>query len=109
MWHRPLLVGLGVLLVLAGAALVAAGFTRPPMTTIDPPAAVSAGAQMLEDGEESSRGPGWALAGGLALAAGFAAIGIGVGRWGKPRPPLGEADFTGPGEVRDHRRVPPTV
>lgn len=42
-----------------------------------------------------STGVGWAVVGGLALAGGFAAIGIGLGNWRRPRK-VGHPADTGP-------------
>lgn len=108
MLQRPLLVGLGALLVLLGGYLLFTGFPRPSLPEDETVAAVRVDGS-LEAGDTQGDGPGWAMAGGVLLAAGCAAIGIGIGRWGRPRAPHGEADFTGPGEVGDHRNVPPTV
>lgn len=108
MLNRPLILTLGVLLILAGIYAVSRGFTRVT-TPVNPTAAVAAGDESPEEGERTEGGPGWGLAGGVLLAAGAAAIGIGIGRWGRSRPPHGEADFTGPGKVSDHPRIPPTV
>lgn len=49
----------------------------------------------------SSRPVMWGLAGGVGLAAGMALIGVGMGRWTRPRPPRSEADYTGPGDADD--------
>jgi hypothetical protein len=108
MANRPLIVMLGILLVLVGIYAVFRGITRLT-TPINPAAAVTSGDASPEEGEQTGGGPGWALAGGVLLAAGSAAIGIGIGRWGRSRPPHSEADFTGPGKVGDHPRIPPTV
>jgi hypothetical protein len=41
------------------------------------------------------------LVGGLGFAAGAALIGIGMGRWTAPQPPVSEDDYTGPGNSSD--------
>lgn len=49
------------------------------------------------------------LLGGLGFAAGAALVGIGMGRWGSPRPPTSDADYTGPGDVHDTPDPPRVV
>lgn len=63
----------------------------------------------------AAAGPwGWrsvvlAIASGIGLAAGLAAVGIGIGRWTRPRRPLNEADYTGPGHISDSSHPPKVV
>jgi hypothetical protein len=52
---------------------------------------------------------GMIVLGGLGFAAGAALVGIGMGRWGSPRPPASEADYTGPGDVHDTPEPPRVV
>jgi hypothetical protein len=49
------------------------------------------------------------IGGGIGFAAGLALVGIGMGRWGSPRPPSSDADYTGPGVDRDDMPEPPRV
>lgn len=116
MVKRPVLVVLGLVLVVVGLFGLFRGLTRatapyaPPAASPAEPADTPVTVERQpQEGETVAGGAGWALAGGLLLAAGGAAIGIGVGRWGHARPPHSEADFTGPGSVSDHKRTPPVV
>src|SRR5262245_17328887 len=67
----------------------------------------------LKNGSEPFLFSGEALAGvilgGLGLAAGAALIGIGMGHWTAPRPPVSEADYTGPGHIADQQEPPRVV
>jgi hypothetical protein len=66
---------------------------------------VAAAAPTLQPWETT----GMIILGGLGFAAGAALVGIGMGRWGSPRPPASEADYTGPGDVHDTPEPPRVV
>lgn len=99
---RPSVI-LGIVLLLAGVGSLARGCqmqSTGPAVTADAnrPAPDAPAAEGLPYGvERSSRssGLGWSVVGGLALAGGFAAIGIGLGNWRHPRQVRHPAD-TGP-------------
>lgn len=48
------------------------------------------------------------IVGGVGLAIGGALIGVGMGRWRRPRPAKDDVEFTGPGTV-DRSGGPPRV
>lgn len=49
------------------------------------------------------------LLGGLGFAGGAALVGIGMGHWSAPRTPVGDLDYTGPGEPEDRAEEPRVV
>ena len=56
----------------------------------------------------SSSVPVLGIVGGVGLAIGGALIGVGMGRWGRPRLAKDDGEFTGPGTV-DRSGGPPRV
>jgi hypothetical protein len=49
------------------------------------------------------------VVGGVGFAAGLAMVGIGMGHWTSPRPPVTGADYTGPGGDPGDMPEPPRV
>lgn len=112
------MIGAGVLLALLSfwAFATAVSSTRSARAPV--PAEVADRAQDRDGDARAASGGGDAtgtrqvilgLAGGLGLACGLALIGIGVGRWTRPRRPRSEADYTGPGDVEDSSEPPRVV
>ena len=100
--RRGLMIGFGALLVVLALGAVVSSMSRMWVE----PAAV----ERYNEEADSLVAPGvLAVLGGLGLAGGFTLIGIGMGRWGRPRPPMNEADYTGPGDTHDAHGPRPMV
>jgi len=92
----------GVLLALAGLGLAGYSFTR---SMSDVAVEAPARGEAAVAGDDRRGSPLWIpVAAGLALAGGAALIGVGMGRWRRPRP-RGEPgdDAVQPEPVRQHR------
>ena len=72
-------------------------------------AAAAADGAVRASGLQSWESLAMILAGGVGFAAGAAIVGIGMGRWGAPRRPESEADYTGPGDAADMPDPPRVV
>ncbi len=102
MQRRGLMIGIGAFLVVVSLAAVVSSMSHVWVQ--------SAAVERYNEEPDTSRAPSLlAVIGGLGLAGGFTLIGIGMGRWGRPRRPLNEADYTGPGTSNDSHGTPPRV
>lgn len=100
----------GVLLAVVGLGLAGYSFTRSTgEVVVEAPAPGEAAAASGRQGGT----PFWfPVAAGLALAAGAALIGVGMGRWQRPRPrgePGDDAVQPGPAHPRRDPHLPPSA
>ncbi len=99
----PGLIGLGALIAVLSLIAVGAAFTT---MRVDSASARAADAEAPP--RTSASVPVLGIAGGLGLAVGGALIGIGMGRWKRPKMAHDDVEFTGPGTV-DRAGGPPRV
>ena len=97
------LIVLGALIAVLSLAAVGAAFT-----TMRGDSTTARAADTETPARTSASVPVLGIVGGLGLAVGGALIGIGMGRWKRPRVTHDDAEFTGPGTV-DRSGGPPRV
>jgi hypothetical protein len=102
--RRTLMVAAGFVIALVSLAIGSLALVQVWMTS-DAPGGTAVGAPLLQPWESLVM----IVLGGLGFAAGAALVGIGMGRWSSPRPPVSEADYTGPGQVEDAPEPPRVV
>jgi hypothetical protein len=102
--RRTLMVGGGIVLALVSLAIGSLAIAQVWLTPAAPGNTVI-GEPLLQPWESLAL----IVLGGLGFAAGAALVGIGMGRWTSPRPPVSEADYTGPGENVADPPEPPRV
>jgi hypothetical protein len=102
--RRTLMVAGGFVLALVSLAIGSLAIVQVWLTP-DVPANAGVGEPLLQPWESLAM----IVLGGLGFAAGAALVGIGMGRWTSPRPPVSDADYTGPGHVEDTPQPPRVV
>jgi hypothetical protein len=102
--RRTAMVVAGFVLALVSLAIGSLAIVQVWLTPDVPPNA-GVGEPLLQPWESLAM----IVLGGLGFAAGAALVGIGMGRWTSPRPPVSDADYTGPGHVEDTPQPPRVV
>ena len=102
--RRTLMVAGGFVLALVSLAIGSLAIVQVWLTPAAP-GGTAAADPMLQPWESLAM----IVLGGLGFAAGAALVGIGMGRWTSPRPPVSDADYTGPGHVEDTPQPPRVV